>query len=259
MHPYIENNKQPIYLSYHRKSYDFPTHFHQNIELAYCFSGAQTIVVGEEIFSLKSGDVCLIFPNTIHGYQTAPGSPEGENLSVMCNVSLLTTLFPDLLSKQPVTPYLSAKELPPDMASLFRQLLTAENHMELLGYTYLILSRIFKKIELISSRSDPELPAKITTYIDSHFQEPLTIEVLAKIFGYHPSYITHLFCDRLKIPFRTYLTSVRCDYAAKQMHTPEKSLTEIAFDSGFGSLNTFCRCFKKHFSMTPSQYKKTIK
>lgn len=55
MHPYIENNKQPIYLSYHRKSYDFPTHFHQNIELAYCFSGAQTIVVGEEIFSLKSG------------------------------------------------------------------------------------------------------------------------------------------------------------------------------------------------------------
>ncbi|MBR5506348.1 MAG: AraC family transcriptional regulator, partial [Clostridia bacterium] len=22
------------------------------------------------------------------------------------------------------------------------------------------------------------------------------------------------------------------------------------------SLNTFCRCFKKHFSMTPSQYRK---
>ena len=36
-----------------------------------------------------------------------------------------------------------------------------------------------------------------------------------------------------------------------------KSLTEIAFDNGFNSLNTFCRCFKKHFSCTPSEYKKS--
>ena len=122
MHPYIEKNKQPIYLSYHKNSYDFPPHFHQNIELVYCFSGIQTVTIGEEVFSLKSGDACLVFPNTIHGYQSSPGSDDGENLSVMCNLSLLTDLFPDFLSKYPKTPYLPSSQLPSDMNLFFRHL-----------------------------------------------------------------------------------------------------------------------------------------
>jgi YesN/AraC family two-component response regulator len=98
----------------------------------------------------------------------------------------------------------------------------------------------------------------VVAYIDETFKEPLTIDYIAKVFGYHPSYIAHVFCDQLKISFRTYLGAVRAEYAAAEIRTTQKSLTEIAYESGCNSLNTFCRCFKKHFSMTPSQYKKSI-
>ena len=258
MRPYMEKTNQQIFLSHHTKSYDFPAHFHQNIELAYCFSGSQTIKVGEEAVTLKQGDACMVFPNTVHEYCAVPGVQDSEVLSVICNVSLLTNIFPDILSKRPINPHLPSAALPDGTANTFRQLLTAETDMELIGFTYLILSNLLKHLDLTTSPTDLELPAVITAYIDANFQEPLTIEVLAKKFGYHPSYIAHLFCDRLKIPFRTYLSAVRCDYAAAQIRTTHRSLTEIAYESGFGSLNTFCRAFKKNFSKTPSQYKKSV-
>ena len=111
-------------------------------------------------------------------------------------------------------------------------------------------------LELTPSETNLELPSKIVGYIDKNFKEHLTINHIAKVFGYHPSYIAHLFCDQLKIPFRTYLCAVRCEYAASLIRTTGKSLTEIAYESGYNSLNTFCRGFKKHFCKTPSQYKK---
>ena len=92
-----------------------------------------------------------------------------------------------------------------------------------------------------------------------NFQKPLTITFLSNEFGYSSSYIAHIFYDQLKIPFRTYLGEVRSKYAAKLIETTAKTLTEIAFECGYNSLNTFCRCFKKHFSQTPSEYKKTCR
>ena len=118
------------------------------------------------------------------------------------------------------------------------------------------LSDLLKKVDLVPLSNSAELPSQIVSYVNDNFKEPLTIKSISKVFGYHPSYIAHLFCDRLKIPFRTYLGALRCEYASTQIKTTEKSLTEIAFDSGFNSLNTFCRAFKKHLGKTPSQYKK---
>ncbi len=259
LHPYIEKTRQQIYFSYHSEPYDFPSHFHPNLELIFCFSGLQTVMVGEEIITLETGDACIIFPNIVHEYRATPGAPDTESLSVICNATLLTNVFPDILSKYPVTPYIPTSLLPSSTAITFRQLLNAENTMKLIGYTYLILSDFLERIELTASSSDLDLPAVITSYIDANFREPLTLDIIAKKFGYHPTYIANLFCYRLKIPFRTYLGAVRCDYAAKQIRSTQKSLTEIAFESGFGSLNTFCRVFKKNFSMTPSQYRKGVK
>ena len=146
-----------------------------------------------------------------------------------------------------------------DTVDAFRKILNSESDIALTGWTYIALSELLNVLSFESLNNDPELAPKLIDYIDKNFKEPLSINHLANIFGYSNSYIAHIFCDQLKIPFRTYLGAVRSEYAASQIKTTKKSLTEIAYDSGYVSLNTFCRCFKKHFSTTPSQYKKTFR
>ena len=260
MYPYLEKSQKPIFISHESKTYNFPAHFHNFLEVAYCFSGRQNVKVGETVYTLSGGDAILIFPNTAHEYIAHPaGDAPTEVLALICNTKLLAESMPDIVTKSTLSPFIEQSRIPENACLAFEKILSAKTEPELLGWTYILLSALLEVIELSPLKGNLELPQRVIAYIDANFKENLTIEHLASVFGYHPSYIAHLFCDQLKMPFRTYLGAVRSEYAAAEIRTTDKSLTEIAYDAGFGSLNTFCRCFKKHFGMTPSEYKKTRK
>jgi YesN/AraC family two-component response regulator len=167
-------------------------------------------------------------------------------------------VFPDIITKYPTDAFIPSSLVTDNAALAFEGVARSGDEAKMIGWIYIALSDLLGSLNLVSRDGDRELPARVVAYIDENFKEPLTIDYIAKVFGYHPSYIAHVFCDQLKISFRTYLGAVRAEYAAAEIRTTQKSLTEIAYESGCNSLNTFCRCFKKHFSMTPSQYKKSI-
>lgn len=258
MRPYFENKNKKIFISYYNKTYNYPSHFHNHLELVYCFSGSQKVKVGEMVYTLKKGEAVVIFPNTIHEYiEDNTAFEDSETLAIICDTNLLNENLPDIIKKYPTNPLIKPNMLSGNTVYAFKKVLTVKNDIELLGWTYIILSDLICSLKLTSSRDNLELPSKIISYIDSNFKEPLSINFIAREFGYHPSYIAHLFSDRLKIAFKTYLGGVRSEYAAYLIRTTDKTLTEIAYDSGYNSVNTFCRSFKKHFFKTPSQYKKS--
>ena len=257
MKPYLENKSKLIYRSVNHLSYDYPSHFHNNLEIAFCFYGKQKIRIGEKEYILNAGDSVVIFPNITHEYFKITDE-ETSNISLICHTKLLSELLPDTVTKYANEPYIPASKVSEKIALAFESITKCENEAQMLGWTYIALAELMEKLTLESRGGDRDLPARVVSYIDENFKEPLTIETLSHTFGYHPSYMAHVFCDQLKISFRSYLGAVRAEYAAAQIRTTQKSLTEIAYDSGCNSLNTFCRCFKKHFGMTPSQYKKSI-
>lgn len=258
MYPYFEKKSKSIFLSHEKRTYNFPSHFHNYLEIAFCISGMQNIKVGERLYTLKKGDAVVIFPNTVHEYieYDAPCDEPTEIVALICNTKLLAENLPNIITKYPLNPFVEAELISENTQLAFIKAITRRNDAELIGWTYIILSDLLNILELASVDSNLELPQKIIAYIHANFKEELSIRHIAKVFGYHPSYIAHVFCDRLKIPFRTYLGAVRSEYAATQIRSTKKTLTEIAYESGYNSLNTFCRCFTKHFSQTPSQYKK---
>lgn len=261
MYPYFEKKSRNILISHNKATYNFPAHFHNYLEIAFCLSGMQTVKVGEKIYTLKKGDAIVIFPNTVHEYieyQSLCTEPT-EIVAIICNTKLLAESLPDIITKYPRNPFIEASLISENTAFAFQKIIMRGNDIEMIGWTYIILSNLLSVLELTSTEGNLELPSKIIAYIDTNFKEELTISHIAKVFGYHHSYIAHLFCDRIKIPFRTYLGTVRSEYAASQIRTTEKSLTEIAYESGYNSLNTFCRCFKKYFLQTPSQYRQNYR
>lgn len=261
MHPYFEKKNNRIYISYNENNYSFPSHFHSNLEIAHCIEGKQDVKLGNRIYTLHSGDTLLISPNTIHEYIKSD-NPEDEKtrvVAIICGDNLLAESVPDIIIKTPQNPHLSGISLTENAKLAFDRIYKTKDNAELLGWMFIVISYLLKNLEFETVSANSSLPSEITAYVEKNYKEDITIKHLAKAFGYHPSYIAHIFCDQLKVPFRTYLGSLRSEYAATQIKTTDKSLTEIAYDSGFNSLNTFCRCFKKHYSLTPSQYKKECK
>lgn len=52
---------------------------------------------------------------------------------------------------------------------------------------------------------------------------------------------------------------IRLKVAEKALLTTEKSISEIAYDTGFSTPSYFTKCFKEYFNESPSEYSKRIK
>ncbi len=263
LNPYFENNVNDIYMAYYKFSHSFPPHFQNKIEIAHCFSGSQTIRLGETVYTLKKGDSIFIAPNVIHEY-IKTDSAENEKTEVLCLMSdtdFFASLLPELNSKIPSSPFIPAGLIDKDTKAAFRKMTrTQNNNIELLGWACIALWGIVKNLDFSDAATiNINLSQRLISYINDNFKNDLNLEKIASHFGYSTSYIAHIFSQQMKIPFRTYLGSVRSECAKRLISEGGKSLTEICFECGFNSLNTFCRSFKRSVGKTPSEYKSGIK
>jgi AraC-like DNA-binding protein len=55
--------------------------------------------------------------------------------------------------------------------------------------------------------------------------------------------------------FSKWLIEMRLKYARLLLLTTEESISEVAFRSGFDTTSHFIRCFKKHYSLPPQQFR----
>ncbi|WP_412761303.1 helix-turn-helix domain-containing protein [Pseudoflavonifractor phocaeensis] len=58
--------------------------------------------------------------------------------------------------------------------------------------------------------------------------------------------------------FNTYLNDCRVENAKKLLATSDMPAQEIGYLTGFCSVATFFRVFKKHTNMTPKQFRQSI-
>ncbi len=259
MKSYLEKHFESLNVSRRDNLYDYASAMHQHLEICYVLSGRQKITIGETQYCLEEGDAAFIFSNVPHSYQKASEqeSDSTQILLIVFEIHFLRSQIPDIENYIITNPYIPKSLILPDTKMAFERIEGARNFVEEKAWLYLILSNFLPEVGLVRKSSADELAGSLVSYIEDNFYEPLTIEHLAKKFSYHPSYISHLFSDRLDIPFRTYLISVRCSHAVYLLKNTDKSITEIALQCGFNSVNTLGRCFRKVFGVSPSKFRKS--
>ncbi len=93
-------------------------------------------------------------------------------------------------------------------------------------------------------------------YIYKNFQQPLTVDRVAREAGISRSYLEALFSRYMRGTLVDYLHAVRCDHAAKLLSTTGFAIIDIAMDSGFNNRQHFARVFREIYGITPSDYRK---
>ncbi|MGN1024522.1 MAG: helix-turn-helix domain-containing protein [Lachnospiraceae bacterium] len=98
----------------------------------------------------------------------------------------------------------------------------------------------------------------MTTYLEEHFSEKITLEDMAQLTGYNRTYLSTLFRDTVGIRFYDYLTRIRLANAMYDLKSDSIALTDIAIGNGFPDLKNFNLKFREVFHVSPMQYRKFL-
>jgi YesN/AraC family two-component response regulator len=95
----------------------------------------------------------------------------------------------------------------------------------------------------------------IVAYITEHYAEKITLEQTAKHFYVNKTYLSELFKTETGTNFTRRLNDIRLEQAKRLMTHTDMTVTEIAERVGFADFRYFCRVFKNHMGMTPTEFK----
>ena len=101
--------------------------------------------------------------------------------------------------------------------------------------------------------------ADLLKYLEWNYQYDITVNDLAmhKYFV-NPSYLSRLFKAETGQPFSRYLIELRMKNAAQMLKNSNLKVSDVAICVGYNDVSYFIQTFKKHYGITPEQYKKNM-
>ncbi len=97
---------------------------------------------------------------------------------------------------------------------------------------------------------------QILHYIEAHYAEPITREVIAAKLGISPSFLSRIFKKESGLTVHEYLNQYRILKSLSLLKT--HSVTETGYLCGFCDNSHFISIFKKYMEETPLHYKNSV-
>ncbi len=95
----------------------------------------------------------------------------------------------------------------------------------------------------------------IRDYIDSHYQEDLSLQEVANSLHYSEAYFCKLFKQCFDKSFIVYLSELRIEAAKKLLTDVSVNVKDISQRVGYHDSNYFTKVFKRNTGETPSEYR----
>jgi AraC-like DNA-binding protein len=92
-------------------------------------------------------------------------------------------------------------------------------------------------------------------WLDAHADQPVNLDCAARIAGLSSFYFLRLFALVLGVTPHQYLVRTRLRRAARLLADNDRSITDIAFDVGFGDLSNFVRTFHRAAGVSPRGFR----
>ena len=99
----------------------------------------------------------------------------------------------------------------------------------------------------------------IVSYIDAHYNEPLTCRSVAEKFSYHPNYVNRIVRELTGWSLHEYIIHVKIRHASQLLLETDMSITDIAYYLGFHDSSHFSAVYQARTGMKPSERRKPYK
>lgn len=266
--PLFELERTGIQIQYHTNvPAAYPVHWHSAIELIYILNGNAGIMIDGKEYTLSVGECIVIDSNKLHRMKYlrqsmmiviyfSRGSMKNfvPLLDQYCFSCIKTTL-----TKGQVDSYLRVCSLLRGLAPLYV--------MQPVGYeikSHAIAMEVF--FELLSSMASQdgtiqktekaealERLEEITSYIEEHHAEQLSLEQIASHFYLCREYFSRFFKKNMGVTFSRYLNQVRLMHVYQEICNTDAGIMALTEKHGFTNYKLFHKMFREVYGCTPRE------
>lgn len=147
----------------------------------------------------------------------------------------------------------------PEMKELLEKSRACENFGEMESLFEQEFEHYLDVIRTVAVNSDKRDILKAKEYIDKHYMENLSLNVLAEEIHMNPYYFSSFFKKNTGENFKDYVNRIRIEHAVPMLLSSDMKTYEIAEKVGFGDIRVFNAAFQKIHRETPGSYRKRVR
>lgn len=246
----------------HSGNYFRDKHWHSSIEIFAVYEGSLTFYLNGEEHPLHPREFMLVNSNEIH----AIDAPE-KNRTVVLQMPLKT--FKDYYTGEQFIRFTHDPKVQDEKVMELIQNMDEAYSRKSCGYEMKVKSDYYMLLYLLVTKyRETEVTQDmlkinrklnrlsiITNYIKENYTADLTLEALAKVFGYTPAYLSRMFQKYAGINYKSYLQNIRVEHAYQELANTGHTVSEIALNNGFPNSKAFTKEFRKKYGMLPSEFR----
>lgn len=247
--------------------YKVSRHWHRSVEIFLVLEGSMDFYINSQLYRLSPGRFIIVNSNEVHSIDC----PDPNYTLVM---QIPRGLFETYLKDSDSLLFCRSCQKDGRLAELIAQMHEAYERKEE-GYLFCILSGFYELMYLlvtdyrmaalnideehIRRHENLDRLSHITNYIQVNYRENLTLEGVARVFGFSPAYLSKMFQKYAGINYKTYLLDLRTQAGYRLLMNTQLPVGEIASDCGFPDSRSFAKAFRKRYGMPPAEYRKERK
>lgn len=247
-------------------------HAHSKVlEICYFLKGRQFYKIDNTPHELTGNDIIIIAPDINHSTDRHP-EDKGElywlQISLEKDEGKLCHLPQEqsdqllqLLIKNASHIFKGSFKLKFVLMKLMRELQKPKSTMRALSINQLILQLLMETLTL-SENQQPSVPTErfqtIDDFILKNMERIIFVDELATLINLSTPYFKDWFKKKKGLPPKEYINRKKIEKAKTDLLI-KKSITQVAYDLGFGSSQYFATVFKKYSGTTPKSYIASIR
>ncbi|WP_028514451.1 AraC family transcriptional regulator [Ruminococcus flavefaciens] len=254
---------------------EYPTHWHNAVEVIIPLHNGFTVTVGGTDYHLNEKEIIIIPPGELHSMP----AQEGRRIIFQCDNSIISdipaleALLPVFSEAFYITPnvskelyILSRKSILDIYSEYYSKSTLADVKIYLCLINMITAVREYQLTQAADAfagetagREDSKKFNMVMKYINQNYMFEIPLEKIADIAGYSKYHFSRIFKKYNNVSYIQYINGKRIKAAERLLIDPALSVTEVAMRAGFSSLTTFNRAFKKAKNCTPTEFKTLYK
>lgn len=224
------------------------------------------VIIDGSAFPITVGQGVFVRQGSVHGYHVGN---EGMN-TLEVKFSTDDTAYREIMDRIPRVFSLTGQQLP----KLFDRIID-ERFVRQSGYQILACSLLGEALVYLDRSNSIEhtgisldkvlfnpsapMPIKaINEFVSRHIDQKFSLSELASGTGYNQDYLYRVVAREFGMSLVQYVNSLRLESAKQYLLNSELSMTDIAWNLGFDTIQSFSKFFSHNAGESPSRFLKRI-
>lgn len=104
-------------------------------------------------------------------------------------------------------------------------------------------------------KGQKEVVKKVLDYIEQNIDKEISLDNISKSIGYSKFHLNRVFTEQTGITIYKYLQNRRLTIAAEKLVKTDKPITQIAYEAGYDTQQSFSFAFKQVYLYPPKTYR----